>query len=127
LRISVHAFFKVADAFAKPAHHFRNFLSSEQEDDDRQNDQPMNWAKFSHVCLPSRGRRFNERRFKSPGISLKYNTLVSDPARQVFPIEILEQWDCVFARHACKFFKRADGKPSAALLTVFNQGFAQVF
>jgi hypothetical protein len=127
LRIGMHAFFKAADAFANPAHHFRNFLSSEQEDDDRQNDQPMNWAKFSHVYLPSRGRRFNERRFESPGFNLKYNTLIPDPARQVFPIEILEQRYCVFARHPCKFFKRADGKPRAALLTVFNQGFAQVF
>jgi hypothetical protein len=92
----MHAFFKVADAFAKSAHHFRNFLSSEQEDDDGQNDQPMDWAKFSHVYLPSRGRLFNERRVESPGVHLKYNTLVTDPARQVFPIEKLEQWDCVF-------------------------------
>src|SRR5579862_6494827 len=61
LRIRVHTFFEVADTFAEPAHHFRNFLSSEQEDDNRQNDQPMDWAKFSHVYLPSRGRQFNER------------------------------------------------------------------
>src|ERR1700722_11191355 len=125
LRIGMHTFFKAANAFANSAPHFRNFLSSEQEDDDRQNDQPVNCAKFSHVYLPSRGRRSNERHFNSPGASLKYNTLVSDPARQVLPIEILEQRNCVFPRHARKFLKCADGKPGAVLLAAFNQRFAQ--
>jgi hypothetical protein len=127
LRIGMHAFFKAANAFANSAHHFRDFLSSEQEDDDRQNDQPMNWAKFSHVYLPSRGRRFNNGRFESPGINLKYNTLIPDSARQVLPIEIFEQWNRVLARHACKFLKRADGKTGPVLLAAFNQSFAQAF
>src|SRR5580704_3923069 len=125
LRIGMHTFFKAANAFANSAHHFRNFLSSEQEDNDRQNDQPVNCAKFSHVYLPSRGRRFNNGRFESSGINLKYNTLIPDSARQVLPIEIFEQWNRVLARHACKFLKRADGKTGPVLLAAFNQSFAQ--
>ena len=127
MRIGMHAFFKVANAFANSAHHFRNFLPPKQEDDDCQNDQPMNRAKFSHVYLPSRGRRFNNGRFESPGINLKYNTLIPDSARQVFPIEILQQRDRVFPRHARKFLKRADGKPGAVFFAAFDQRFAQLF
>jgi len=123
----VHAFFKVAYAFAKSAHHFRNFLSSEQEDDDRQNDQPMNWAKFSHVYLPSRVRRFDGSRLESPGVNLKYNTLVADPARQVFPVEVLEQWNRVFPGHTGKFFECANRKLGAAFLAVLGERFAQSF
>src|SRR3984957_19591963 len=125
LRIGMHAFFKAANAFANSAHHFRDFLSSEQEDDDRQNDQPMNWAKFSHVYLPSRGRRFNNGCFESPGTHQNYNPLIPDSARQLLPIKIFEHWNRVLARHACKFLKRADGKTGPVLLASFNQSFAQ--
>ena len=56
----------------------------------------MNWAKLSHVYLPSQGCLFSESQFASLGTNLKYNTLIPDPARQVFPVQILEQRDGVF-------------------------------
>src|SRR5580704_3847834 len=86
----------------------------------------MDWAKFSHVYLPSRGRRFNDRRFESPGVNLKYNTLISEPARQVFPIEILKQWDGVLPGDPRKFFERANGEPGTAFFAILGEPLAQL-
>ena len=86
----------------------------------------MNWAKLSHVYLPSQDACSAKTGSRSPGIWLKYNTLIPDPARQVFPIQILEQGDRVFPRNACNFLKCRNRKPRAALLPELRECLAQL-
>src|SRR5260370_39438873 len=52
MRSPRHAFFEAADALAEPARKFGNFPSAEQEQNNRQDYQPMDRTKLAHESPP---------------------------------------------------------------------------
>src|ERR1700730_10097136 len=52
VRRAGHSFFETADAFPEPPREFGNLAAPEQEQDNRQDDQPMNWTKLTHEQPP---------------------------------------------------------------------------
>jgi hypothetical protein len=89
--MAVHSFLEVADAFAKPAHHFGDFLAPEEQHDYGQNNYQMERTQRFHNSPAFKALRNFQGGPRLPvPQSPKYNTLIPHPARHVLAVEVFQ-------------------------------------